>query len=62
MKNCPRGAPPRGGEGKRKKKKEEALAISLLEREENRRKFKLQKRNKEANAIRQRGGNVVNVN
>jgi hypothetical protein len=39
-----------------------ALAISLLEREENRRKFKLQKKNKKANAIRQRGGNVVNVN
>ena len=39
-----------------------ALAISLLEREENRRKFKLQNKNKKANAIRQRGGNVVNVN
>ena len=39
-----------------------SLAISLLERKENRRKFTLQNKNKKANAIRQRGGNVVNVN
>ena len=39
-----------------------SLAIPLLERKENRRKFKLQKKNKKANAIRQRGGNVVHVN
>ena len=39
-----------------------SLAIPLLERKENRRKFKLQKQIKKANAIRQRGGNVINVN
>ena len=31
-------------------------------RAENCRKFNIQKKNKKANAIRQRGGNVVNVN
>merc|ERR1711991_1126955 len=39
-----------------------SLATPLLERKENRRKFKLQKQIKKANAIRQRGGNVINVN
>ena len=39
-----------------------SLAISLMERKENCRKFNIQKKNKKANAIRQRGGNVVNVN
>ena len=39
-----------------------SLAIPLLERKENRRKFKLEKQIKKANAIRQRGGNVINVN
>ena len=39
-----------------------SLAIPLLERKENRRKFKLQKKNKKANVIRQRGGNLINVN
>ena len=39
-----------------------SLSISLMERKENCRKFNIQKKNKKANAIRQRGGNVVNVN
>ena len=39
-----------------------SLSISLMERKENCRKFNIQNKNKKANAIRQRGGNVVNVN
>ena len=39
-----------------------SLAIPLLERKNNRRKFRLQKKEKKANAIRERGRDLINLN